>query len=396
MPAIRLKPGRERSLLRRHPWIFSGAIDALSGDPEPGETLDVLDAGGGWLARGAFSPRSQITLHLWTFDPAEAVDEAFFDRRIAAALAAREGRWNAESHNALRLIHGESDGLPGLIADRYADVVVLQCLTTGTERWKPQIVASLRRHLPQCALYERSDTPARTREGLAPARGVLAGDVPDGLLTVAYAGLSWLVDVREGHKTGAYLDQSDHLDAVGSLARDAEVLDAFCYTGGFSLAALRHGASRVVSLDSSADALGRFGRQRELNGLDAGRSETLCADAFEALRGFRDRGRSFDLVVLDPPKFAETRAHLDRACRAYKDVNLLAFKLLRPGGWLATFSCSGALGPELFQKVVADAALDAGRFGRVRQTLSQASDHPVSLAFPEGQYLKGLLCDTLD
>ncbi len=396
MPAIRLKPGRERALLRRHPWIFSGAIDALAGDPEPGETVDVVGADGTWLGRGAFSPESQITVRIWTFDPDEAIDEAFFERRITAALATRARRWNADHHNAMRLIHGEYDGLPGLIADRYADTLVLQCLTTGTERWKPHLVATLGRLLPQCAVYERSDTPARAREGLQPACGVLSGEIPTGLLPVTYAGLQWLVDIRGGHKTGAYLDQADHLGQVGALAREGEVLDGFSYTGGFSLAALRNNAAHVTSLDSSADALERFALQRDLNALDATRSETLCADAFEALRGFRDRGRSFDLIILDPPKFAESRGHLERACRAYKDINLLAFKLLRPGGRLATFSCSGAVGPELFHKVVADAALDARRFARIQHHFSQAPDHPVSLAFPEGQYLKGLLCDTLD
>jgi 23S rRNA (cytosine1962-C5)-methyltransferase len=396
MDAVMLKTGRERSLLRRHPWVFSGAVDALRGDPAPGETVDVLTSDGTWIGRGAFSPQSQITVRMWTFDVGESVDDAFFVRRVAAAVAARKQRWNPPARSAVRLLHGESDGLPGVVVDRYADVLVAQFLTTGAERWKGALTAALLQALPGCSVYERSDAPSRVLEGLAPVCcGLLAGAEPPERIDVRWAGLAFAVDVRGGHKTGAYLDQADTIARVGALATGGEVLDCFCYTGGFTLSALAAGAARVASVDSSADALAGVARQIEANGLDASRSETHCADVFEALRGFRDRGRSFDLIVLDPPKFADSKGHVERACRAYKDINLLAFKLLRPGGRLATFSCSGSVEPDLFQKVVADAALDACRFARMLERYTQAEDHPVSLAFPEGFYLKGLLCDVL-
>lgn len=395
MDQIVLKQGRERSLLRRHPWVFSGAIEGLVGSPAAGDTVDVVASDGTWLGRGAFSPESQITVRLWTFDPDEAVDAAFFRRRVALAVGARATRWQGAEHNAVRLVHGESDGLPGVVVDRYADVLVAQFLTVGAEAWKRPLVEALAAALPGCAVYERSDAPARALEGLATSCGVLLGPEPPDRIPVRWAGLSFQVDVRGGHKTGAYLDQADTLPRLRAIAAGAEVLDAFCYTGGFSLSALAGGAARVTSVDSSADALAGLEANLARNGLDAGRSERLCADVFEALRGFRDRGRSFDLIILDPPKFADSKGHVERACRAYKDINLLAFKLLRPGGRLATFSCSGSVEADLFQKVVADAALDARRFARIVDRYAQAGDHPVSLAFPEGFYLKGLLCGTL-
>lgn len=393
LPAVQLAPKRERSLLRRHPWVYSGAIAALRGDPVPGATVDVFSADGQCLGRGAFSPQSQITVRVWTFDEGETVDEAFFERRVAAAVAARARRWSPPDRSAVRLLHGESDGLPGIVVDRYGDVLVAQFLTAGAEHWKREVAQALGRVVPGCSVYERSDAPSRALEGLQPACGLLCGTEPPERIDVSWAGLRFSVDVRGGHKTGAYLDQADTIPRVGALAAGREVLDCFCYTGGFSLAALAGGASRVTSVDSSADALAGLARHIEANGLDTSRCEPVCADVFEALRGLRDRGRSFDLIVLDPPKFADSKGHVERACRAYKDINLLAFKLLRPGGLLATFSCSGSVEPELFQKVVADAALDAKRFARMVDRYSQAEDHPVSLAFPEGFYLKGLLCD---
>ena len=406
MSTILLKKGREHSLLRRHPWVFSGAVLGIRGpDPEPGETVDIADADGRWLARGAFSPESSILLRVWTFDETETIDEAFFARRVAAAVALRgcpspTGNGELETGNgggptsAHRLVHGESDGLPGVVADRYGDVVVLQLTTAGADRWRGAIVAALRTAVPDAAtIYERSDAHARELEGLAPADGLLWGAEPPELVEARWAGLAFGVPVRTGHKTGVYLDQAENLPRVGALAAGADVLDAFCYTGGFTMAALRGGAKSVVSLDSSAPALDALRANLARNALDESRVEILCDDAFRRLRTFRDQGRSFDLIVLDPPKFAESRAQVERACRAYKDINLLAFKLLRPGGRLATFSCSGSVTPELFQKVVADAALDARRFARIVGRFSQAADHPIALAFPEGGYLKGLLCE---
>lgn len=395
MTTILLKKGREHSLLRRHPWVFSGAVLGLRGpDPAPGETVDVIDADGRWLARGAFSPDSSILVRAWTFDEAEPIDADFFRRRVAAAVALRAGRFDpASGRTALRLVHGESDGLPGVVADRYGDVVVLQLNTAGADRWRGEIADALAAAVPEAiSLYERSDAPARALEGLTPCDGLLRGPEPPDTLEVRWAGLAFGVPLRTGHKTGTYLDQADNLPLVGPLAAGADVLDAFCYTGGFTMAALRAGARSVVSLDSSAPALDALRANLARNDLDATRVETLCDDAFRRLRTFRDQGRSFDLIVLDPPKFAESRSQVERACRAYKDVNLLAFKLLRHGGRLATFSCSGSVSPELFQKVVADAALDARRFARVVGRFQQAPDHPVALSFPEGGYLKGLLC----
>ena len=399
MSTILLKKGREHSLLRRHPWVFSGAVLGIRGpDPAPGETVDIADADGRWLARGAFSPESSILLRVWTFDETEPIDETFFARRIASAVALRGlasgGFGGPPPSLARRLVHGESDGLPGVVADRYGDVVVLQLTTAGADRWRGAIVAALRAAVPDAAtIYERSDAHARELEGLAPADGLLWGAEPPEIIEARWAGLAFGVPVRTGHKTGVYLDQAENLPRIGALAAGADVLDAFCYTGGFTMAALRGGAKSVVSLDSSAPALDALRVNLTRNGFDESRVEILCDDAFRRLRTFRDQGRSFDLIVLDPPKFAESRAQVERACRAYKDINLLAFKLLRPGGRLATFSCSGSVSPELFQKVVADAALDARRFARIVGRFTQAADHPVALAFPEGGYLKGLLCE---
>ena len=393
MAAIVLKKGREHSLLRRHPWVFSGAVAGIrGGDPVPGETVEIVSHDGRWLALAAFSPASNILARVWTFDPAEPVDTAFFRRRIAAAVALRP-IGGALARSAFRLVHGESDGLPGIIADLYADTIVFQLSTAGADRWRAEIVEALHEAVPSVrSIYERSDSPARSHEGLEPECGLRFGDDPPETLEAAWAGLRFGVPVRSGHKTGVYLDQAENLARVGALAAGAEVLDSFCYTGGFTMAALRGGAAHVTSLDSSADALAGLRANLERNALDASRVEIICDDAFKRLRRFRDEGRTFDLIVLDPPKFAESRGAVERACRAYKDINLLAFKLLRPAGTLATFSCSGAVEPELFQKVIADAALDAGRFARIVGRFSQAPDHPISLAFPEGGYLKGLLC----
>lgn len=418
MSRIVLKKGREHSLLRRHPWVFSGAVDSIrDGDPAPGETVDIVSHDGEWLARGAFSPDSNILARVWTFDHDETVDASFFARRIASAVSLRLSSPNPKktengeretencklqtancelqtvSNSAHRLVHGESDGLPGVIADLYADVVVFQLSTAGADRWRTEIVAALREAVLETrTIYERSDSPARSREGLEPVCGLRDGVEPPDEVEAEWAGLRFGVPVRSGHKTGVYLDQAENLGRVGALAAGADVLDAFCYTGGFTMAALRDGAASVTALDSSEDALRLLRANLERNALDAGKVECVCDDAFRRLRRFRDERRTFDLIVLDPPKFAESRGAVERACRAYKDINLLAFKLLRPGGVLATFSCSGAVDPALFQKVVADAALDAGRFARVIGRFSQAADHPVSLAFPEGSYLKGLLC----
>ncbi|RMD82831.1 MAG: methyltransferase domain-containing protein [Candidatus Dadabacteria bacterium] len=390
MPCLVLKPGREKSLLRRHPWIFSGAVAEVEGDPAAGDTVGVRAATGDLLARGAYSPRSQIRARLWTFDPKEAVDRAFFRRRLHAAIDLRRQLVSLRSTSAVRLVHGESDGLPGVIADRYGETLVLQCLTAGAERWRDVLADLLVELTGAEELYERSDAEVRCLEGLQPRAGPLRG-CPRRWAEIVEHGLRYRVDIARGHKTGFYLDQRASRLLARRLAEGREVLDAFCYTGGFTLNALVGGAKGVVAIEASADALALARENLELNGLAAERVEFVEGDVFRVLRRLRDAARCFDMVVLDPPKFAPTSAHAHKAARGYKDINLLALKLLRPGGLLLTFSCSGGVDAALFEKIVASAALDAGVEAQVLVRTSQAEDHPASLFFPEGTYLKGLL-----
>ncbi|MGQ0603945.1 MAG: class I SAM-dependent rRNA methyltransferase, partial [Anaerolineales bacterium] len=349
---------------------------------------------GVWLARGAYSPHSQITLRVWTFNPDEMIDASFFRHRLERAITARSTFPSLHS-TAIRLINAESDGLPGLIADGYADFVVCQFLSAGAEKWKAEIVAALRELVPcmPCrGIYERSDVDVRGKEGLPPVTGVLAGERPPAQVEIEEHGCRFLVDVLHGHKTGFYLDQRDNRAALLPYVAGREVLNCFAYTGGFGVAALKGEAVHVTNIDSSAPALEIARRNFELNAADASQFTLHVGDVFTVLRQYRDSRRQFDVIVLDPPKFAETKAQVERAARGYKDINLLAFKLLRPGGVLFTFSCSGGLEPALFQKIVADAALDAGREAQIIKRLSQSADHPVALNFPEGEYLKGLAC----
>ena len=352
--------------------------------------MTVRSSDGAFVARAAYSPASQIRARVWTFEPDTEIDAAFLARRVAAAVEARAPMLDAH-HTGCRLIHGESDGLPGVVADRYASTVVLQLSSAGAERWREPIVAALVAATGAACVFERSDAEVRTLEGLPPRVGVLHGALPD---PVAFTedGLTYRVDVVAGQKTGFYLDQRANRAAVGGFAAGLEVLNVFCYTGGFTLAALAGGAARVLSIDSSAAALAHAQKNLTLNpALPADRAHWCEADAFAELRKLRDRAASFDLIVLDPPKFAPTAAHAERAARAYKDVNLLALKLLRPGGLLATFSCSGGIDASFFRKILAGAALDAGVDATVVGQLGAGADHPVALAFPEGDYLKGLL-----
>ena len=396
MPAIMtqllLKPGKERSLFRRHPWIFEGSVERLDGRARPGDTVDVVDASGRCLARAAWSPKSQIRARVWTFDAEETIDDAFFKRRVAAAVARREAMPQLAGQEGMRLLHGESDGLPGVIADRYGDTICLQLTAAGPDKWRKAIVGALVKATGVTRIYERSDSDVRKLEGLEPVTGWVHGEVPDGPLSIDENGVRLGVDVVGGHKTGFYLDQRDNRLLTRALASGRSVLNCFCYTGGFSMQALAGGAASVLSIDSSGPALAGARANLSLNPqLDAGRAEWLEADVFDALRVFRKEGRRFDLIVLDPPKFAPSAAHAERAARAYKDINLLGFRLLNPGGYLLTYSCSGGIGLELFQKIVAGAAVDAGRDARILQRLSAGPDHPVALHFPEGEYLKGLL-----
>jgi 23S rRNA (cytosine1962-C5)-methyltransferase len=389
--ALTLKPGREKSVKRHHPWIFSGAVASVAGNPAAGDTVEVRSAAGGALGVAAFSPNSQIRARLWSFDAATTIDAGFFRARLREAAALRAGLAAARRTNALRLVHGESDGLPGLVVDRYADVLVAQFLSAGVERWRAVILDALA-EITECeAIYERSDAEVRRLEGLAPRAEFARGNRDARRCPIVEYGLNFRVDVAEGQKTGFFLDQRENRQRVRALAAGREVLDCFAYTGGFSIAALAGGARRVVALESSAPALEVARENLAANALEAARLEFRQADVFGHLRELRDRGARFDLVVLDPPKFAPTAAQAKAAARAYKDINLLAFKLLAPGGLLATFSCSGGISAALFQSIVAGAALDAGVQAKVIERFGAAADHPVALNFPEGEYLKGLL-----
>jgi 23S rRNA (cytosine1962-C5)-methyltransferase len=392
---VTLHENRDFSILRRHPWVFSGAVSRVDGGtPGMGETVRVLSAAGETLGFGAFSPESQIRIRMWTFgEEAVDVDAAFLTNRVGRAVGARALFFADDQTNAFRLVNAEADGVPGLIADKYGDWVVCQFTTAGSERWKAELVAALKKFVPGCkGIYERSDVDVREREGLPPVTGVLDGAEPPDRIEVAEYGCKYLVDVKTGHKTGFYLDQRDNRQAVKRHANGCEVLNAFSYTGGFGIAALSAGASKVTHVDLSAPALGLAKENTALNAGCLGESEFIQGDVFEVLRKFRDSRRFFDLVVLDPPKFADSKGSLMHAARGYKDINLLGIKLLRPGGVLATFSCSGLMTPDLFHKVVSDAAVDARRDIQVIGRLQQASDHPEGLCFPEGLYLKGLLC----
>jgi len=386
-PRIVLKAGREKSLRHRHPWVFSGAVESVEGNPAKGDTVAVHGKDGAFLAWAAYCPDSQIRARAWSFEARDAIDEAFLRERLAASIARR--RALAPGSDSMRLVHGESDGLPGLVVDRYADTLVVQVLSAGAERWRaawPTILAEL---TGAKAIYERSDVEVRGLEGLPPRTGPLLGPAAT-VVRIQEDGIAYEVDVVHGQKTGFYLDQRDNRALAGSLAQGRDVLNGFCYTGGFSLAALKGGATRVTSLDTSEEALAAARRHVEINALDASRAEWLAADVFSQLRKFRDQNRKFGLIVLDPPKFAPTEKHVPNAARAYKDINLWAMKLLAPGGHLLTFSCSGAVSPELFQKIVAGAAADARADMQIRRHLGAALDHPVSIHFPEGEYLKGL------
>jgi 23S rRNA (cytosine1962-C5)-methyltransferase len=396
MSRLILLPGKEHTLLRRHPWIFAGAVDRLDGRARPGDTVEVVTADGRPLGRAAFSPASKIRARMWTFDPTETVDDAFFKRRVSAALARRAALPALAGQDGMRLLHGESDGLPGVVADLYGDTVVLQLTAVGADRWRRAIVGALAAATGCARLYERSDADVRRLEGLALEVGWRLGAPADGnapLLVIAENDVRMHVDVVAGHKTGFYLDQRDNRLLVRRLAAGCDVLNCFCYTGGFSLQALAGGAASVLSLDSSGPALATAAANLKLNPqLPADRAEWREADVFAELRALKLAERRFGLIILDPPKFAPSAAHAERAARAYKDINLFALRLLAPGGLLMTYSCSGGIPPEMFQKIVADAAVDAGRDVRIVQRLAAAPDHPVALAFAEGEYLKGLLC----
>jgi 23S rRNA (cytosine1962-C5)-methyltransferase len=389
---ITLNSGREGSLLRRHPWIFSGAIKSVEGDPVDGQTVEVFTKDTQWLARGSYSSKSQIRVRILSFDLDEHVDRELIRKRIARAIALRKDIADLPDTNAYRLIFAESDGLPGVIADRYGDFLVCQFLSAGAEYWKKDIVTELQTQWPCKGIFERSDSDSRLKEGLQDSITTLAGEAPPSLIPIKEGAMQFLVDVYKGHKTGFYLDQRQNRALLMKYAENKEVLNAFSYTGGFGIAACLGKATKVTNVDTSQESLDLAKQNFILNRVNMDDIEFVQEDVFNLLRTYRDSRRQFDLIVLDPPKFVASASQLIGGTRGYKDINLLAFKLLRPGGILLTFSCSGYVKPDLFQKIVADAAVDAGRQASVLEYLSQGPDHPVALNFPEGLYLKGMVC----
>jgi 23S rRNA (cytosine1962-C5)-methyltransferase len=392
---VTLNSGREGSLLRRHPWIFSGAVKSVEGNPVDGQTVEVFTSDRKWLARGSYSSKSQIRVRILSFNLDEHVDTDLFKNRVANAIALRKDIADLAGTNAYRLIFAESDGLPGVIVDRYDDFLVCQFLSAGAEFWKDEIVGQLQSQWPCSGIYERSDTDSRQKEGYSDRVTVLAGSAPPKLIAIKEGPLSYLVDVYKGHKTGFYLDQRPNRALLMKYAENREVLNAFSYTGGFGLAACVAGSSKVTNVDTSQETLDLATQNFLLNKAEMDNMEFIKEDVFNLLRTYRDSRRQFDLIILDPPKFVAAASQIAGGTRGYKDINLLAFKLLRPGGILVTFSCSGYVKPDLFQKIVADAAVDAGREAYVMEYLSQGPDHPVALGFPEGLYLKGMVCRAL-
>jgi len=389
MKTIRLREGRERSLRRWHPWIFDSAV--AKGGADRGETVRVESAQGEFLAWAAFSPESKIRARVWSFEESQRIDAAYLSTLVQRAVRARQ-RMDIQS-DSLRLVHGEADYLPGLIVDRYGDTLVVQFLSAGVERFKAALTQALLVETGLSKLYERSDTSFRAMEGLPEVSGWLCGE---GSVELVLREHDWqlALNIAEGHKTGFYLDQRDSRKKFADATKRLQfqrVLNCYCYTGGFTVAALMAGAALVTSIDSSAVALDKARANLVLNRMDLARADFLDADVNASLRQFHQEGRSFDAIVLDPPKFAPTAAHAERAARAYKDINRLAFKLLEPGGMLFTYSCSGGISPELFHKIVASAGTDAGVDGYILERLGGAPDHPMTISFPEGEYLKGLV-----
>jgi 23S rRNA (cytosine1962-C5)-methyltransferase len=389
---IILKPGREKSVLLHHPWIFASAIQGINGDVNSGDTVIVSSAKGDKLGSAAFSAESQIRARMWSWDPTEKIDDQFLYTRIYSAIEKRRRFIMTDDCNAYRLVFSESDGLQGLIVDQYDKILVVQFLSAGIERHKTSIVNALVKILPGYLIYERSDADVRALEGLPNNTGLLYGEKIPEEIWINEKGLHYQIDIQTGQKTGFYIDQRENRQKLMAYCKGKDVLNCFCYTGGFTLNALKGGANSVLSIDSSQPALDQLHKNLVKNCLDSEKAKYKCGDIFVELRALRDRGSSFDVIILDPPKFAPTVSQAEKAARGYKDINLLAFKLLRPGGVLFTFSCSGGISRELFQKIVAGAAIDANVDIQIIDQLTQAGDHPVALNFPESMYLKGLVC----
>lgn len=391
-PSVTLQKGKDRPVRRRHPWIFSGAIARVEGAPDSGDTVVVRDHRGAVLGRGAYSPSSQIRVRMLTYDDVTPLDDAFLRARIGEAVGHRQRLiLSDERSNCARLVFAEGDGLPGFIADLYGDTVVVQCQSAGAEKWRDVLVQALVDTVKPVRVFERSDAEVRKLEGLVPRAGLLHGKPLEGPVQVRENGVRFHVDVEVGHKTGFYLDQRDARARVRALSHGRRVLNCFSYTGGFAVSALCGGALHATSIDTSMAALEMAEKNVALNQLSEGVHEGIKGDCFDVLRGLYSEGERFDLVVLDPPKFAPSAAHVDKAARGYQDLAIRALRLLRPGGLLFTFSCSGAIDRSLFRLIAANAALDAGRPARMIGELGHPADHPVMTSFPEGEYLKGLV-----
>ncbi len=395
MKKIILKAGKEKSLLRRHPWVFSGAIGRVAGDPVDGDTVQIYSSQGVFLAYAAYHSKAPIAARVWSWRQDDHIDDAFFYRKFLQAIALRKDLGLSQQSTGFRLVHGESDGLPGLVIDQFDRVLVIQIGSVGAECWRETFLEILKALCDPVCIYERSDTDVRELEGLQRRTGILWGELPHEL-TIEENGLRFAVDVVHGQKTGFYLDQRDNRAKIRSLAQGKDVLNCFCYSGGFSIYAQQGGAKSILSIDSSEEALKLAQHNSALNRLNTDSLEWQCADVFQMLRKLRDGNRKFDLIILDPPKFAPTAAFAAKAARGYKDINLLAFKLLKPGGILATYSCSSGISNDLFQKIVAGAALDADVNAHIIAQQMAAPDHPILLNFPEGAYLKGLLLRVTD
>ncbi|MGD2205840.1 MAG: class I SAM-dependent methyltransferase [Anaerolineae bacterium] len=385
-----LKRGREKPILNRHPWIFSGAVHHIAGEPENGDLVRVTDSHGRYLATGYLNRRSQIVVRLLTWNADEAVDSTFWRRRLERAIAGRVRLAEDPTTDAYRLVHAEADGLPGLIVDRYGEWLVVQCLTQGMAHRRDEIVSLLAELTSPAGIYARDDAAVRRKEGLSLETSPLWGAEPPDRLEIVEHKHCFLVDVKRGHKTGFYLDQRENRLQAAAFCAGRDALNAFAYTGGFGVYAGRAGAQSVVNVDTSAEALALAKENLALNGCAP--QEMVEGDVFQVLRRYRDEARTFDVVILDPPKFAATQAQVMNASRGHKDINLLAMQLLRPGGFLVTFSCSSRVSADLFQKIVFGASVDADRDVQILQRLSQGPDHPVLLTFPESAYLKGFVC----
>lgn len=392
LPQLIIKSGREKPVLKRHPWIYSGAVARMPENAVDGGVVDVVSANGIWLGRGMFNSQSQIVVRLLTWNREEEIDRHFWQDRIKRAFSGRAMLAADVNTTAYRLVNADSDGLPGLIIDRYGDWLVTQFLGRGAEHWQKETIETMQAEVR--GIYNRSDAEIRTKEGLLPVTGVLAGEEPPDLVEIVEHGWRFLVDMKQGHKTGFYLDQRDNRHKVAPYLVGREVLNSFAYTGAFGIYALAAGAKGVTHLESSAAAL-ELARRNEILNYSSDRTppvEYIRGDVFAELRRFRTEARTFDAVILDPPKFATSDNQLKRACRGYQDINRLAMNILRPGGVLITFSCSGLVTPDLFQKIIFSASLEADREVQILEKLGQANDHPILVTLPETEYLKGMVC----